>query len=340
MNEGYIFRTANDSINEIFNPFWLNDTIFSLTNHIEANDTIFNLTNHIEAKVSWYENLDLSTKIALISLGVSVLTFLLGFIVSEAIRCHNKSNELEQYKNFIQEWVEKSDSSLGKYISSLEKFSNEVKINTDLNIVKWRTSMIHLSEINKIPLEKFSDIYIWGHSEKNKDQNRKELMNFLYQIEYLNRVEAIIKSVYDEYCTQNNKILDEWNSNYMQLIDFIGSCKTQSLSPEEKRIYSNITNSIIPLLNKDGNFSGIDRWENEFIQPISTLLVSLSFNSQIINQFTIYVRNMRIVKLKHDKLNQYSFVFNSYINNLKKAQSIIKSSIEHFKSQEIKKYCK
>lgn len=340
MNEGYIFRTENDSINEIFNPFWLNDTIFSLTNHIEANDTIYNLTNHIVAKVSWYENLDLSTKIALISLGVSVLTFLLGFIVSEAIRRHNKSNELEQYKKFIQEWVEKSDSSLGKYISSLEKFSNEVKINTDLNIVKWRTSMIHLSEINKIPLEKFSDIYIWGHSEKNKNQNRKELMNFLYQIEYLNKVETVIKELYDQYCINSNKIMDEWNFNYIQFVDFIATCNKEKIPPKEILIIEYIKSIFEPLLNTDGIFCGLDRWEKEFINPAIESLSSQPTTSSTVKQITIYVRNMRIAKMKHDKLNLYSVVFNSYIGNLKKAQSIIKSSIEHFKVQKIKYFCK
>lgn len=151
MNEEYIFKYTNDSINEIFKPFWFNDTIYSITNHIETN-------------LSWYEKMDLSTKIALISLGVSVLTFLLGFIVSEAIRRYNKSNELKQYKQFIQEWVEKSNSNLNTYIQSLKDFSKKVKVNTDINIVQWKTSMIHLSEINKIPLEKFSDIYICAYS--------------------------------------------------------------------------------------------------------------------------------------------------------------------------------
>lgn len=326
MNEEYIFINANDSINEIFKPFWLNDTIYSITNHIETN-------------LSWYEKMDLSTKIALISLGVSVLTFLLGFIVSEAIRRYNKSNELKQYKQFIQEWVEKSNSNLDTYIQSLEDFSEKVKVNTDINIAQWRTSMIHLSEINKIPLEKFSDIYLWGHPKENNEQNRKELMNFLYQIEYLNKVEVIIKSIYDEYCIYNNKIMEEWNSNYMQMIDFIGTCDTNSMSKEDAIIFNTIIASFMSIIKIDGTFSGFDNWENKFIDP-ATILVAKSFKNPIIKQIAIYIRNMRVIKIKHDKLNQYSAVFDSYIGNLQNAQSIITNSIEHFKKQKIKKYCK
>jgi len=327
MSEAYIFRNLNDSVNEIIKPFWFNDTICSLSNQITT-------------ETPWYEKMDLSTKIALISLGVSVLTFLLGFIVSEAIRRHNKSNELKQYKQFIEEWVDKSNTSLNQYIKSLEQFSRDVKVNTDLNIAQWRTPIIHISEINRIPLEKFSDIYIWGHSYNEKDRNRKELMNLLYQIEYLNKVESLIMSEYDEYCINNSKIMEEWNSNYMQLFDFIGTCDTQSMSSEEVFIMTNIISKIEPLLNEDGKFSGIDKWENNFVNPMLDLLKPLPLTSHIIKQFAMYIRNMRIIKMKHDKLNQYSTVFDAYIQNLNNAQSIINTSINYFKEQKVKYFCK
>lgn len=333
MNCEYIFRNTSDSISNFFNPFWLN------------NDTIYSVSNHIESDIPWYETLDFSTKIsllslivAIISLFVSVIIFCVGFYISELIRRHNKSNELKQYKQFIQEWVDKSNSNLNEYINSLEDFSEKVKVNTDLNIAPWRTSMIHLSEINKIPLEKFSDIYIWGHSEEKKEQNRKDLMNFLYQIEYLNKVESIIMSVYDEYCTHNNKIMDEWNANYMQMIDFISTCDTKNIQ-EDSTIFDAIVVSFMSQIRTDGTFSGFDNWENKFINP-AMILVAKAFKNPIIKQIAIYIRNMRIIKIKHDKLNQYSVVFDSYIVNLKNAQSIIMDSIEHFKKQKIKRYCR
>lgn len=164
-------------------------------------------------------------------------------------------------------------------------------------------------------------------------------MNFLYQIEYLNKVEVIIKSVYDEYCIHNNKIMEEWNSNYMQMIDFIGTCDTNSMSKEDYIIFNTIIASFMSQIDPNGTFSGFDKWENEFINP-ATILVAKAFKNPIIKQIAIYVRNMRIIKIKHDKLNQFSVVFDSYIENLKTAQSIIMNSIEHFRKQEIKKYCK
>ena len=165
-------------------------------------------------------------------------------------------------------------------------------------------------------------------------------MNLLYQIEYLNKVESLIMSEYDEYCINNSKIMEEWNSNYMQLFDFIGTCDTQSMSSEEVFIMTNIISKIEPLLNEDGKFSGIDKWENNFINPMLDLLKPLPLTSHIIKQFAMYIRNMRIIKMKHDKLNQYSTVFDAYIQNLNNAQSIINTSINYFKEQKVKYFCK
>ena len=123
---------------------------------------------------------------------VSIIIFVLGFIISEAIRRRNKSNNLKQYKQFIKEWVEKSNDTLVDYINSLEAFSNAIKTNTDLNIAPWRSGIIHLSEINRIPLEKFSDIYIFGLSKKieNEKQGR---------INITKEQERIINEVLGEY---------------------------------------------------------------------------------------------------------------------------------------------
>lgn len=340
MDEEYVFWDVNDSINEIFKPFWHNDSINKIFMQFSSNDTISIVSNHITDEILWYEKMDLSTKIALISLVVSVVIFFLGFLISEAIRRRNKSNELKQYKQFIQEWVYKSDASLNEYIHSLEDFSEKVRNNNDLNIAQWITSLIHLSEINKIPLEKFSDIYIWGHSKKDININRKNIMDFIYQIEYLNKVEPIIKEIYDQYCINSNKLMDEWNSNYIQLVDFVMTYNDEKKTAYEISLFEFIKLKLEDLQNVDGNFCGLDKWENEFINPLINLLDLNSTKTSLVKQIIVYVRNMKVIKLKHDKLNSYHEVFDRYIGNLKKAQSIINSSIEYFKVQNIKYFCK
>lgn len=272
---------------------------------------------------------------------VSIIIFVLGFIISEAIRRRNKSKNLKQYKQFIQEWVEKSNDTLVDYINSLEVFSNIIKTNTDLNIAPWRTGIIHLSEINKIPLEKFSDIYIFGLSKKIKNENRKQIMNFLYQIEYLNKVPILIMEVYNKYCENNQRIMDEWNTYYMQLLDLLGS--TKSINPQtfEGHVFLEIYKLFIPLINTpNGEYAGTDKWRNEFVIPaINILTKEKCADFPILVQIMILVRNLNIVIIKHDKLNDYSRVFNSYVENLKKAQLVINNSMSYFDGKEIRHFC-
>lgn len=273
---------------------------------------------------------------------VSIIIFVLGFIISEAIRRRNKSNNLKQYKQFIKEWVEKSNDTLVDYINSLEAFSNAIKTNTDLNIAPWRSGIIHLSEINRIPLEKFSDIYIFGLSKKIENENRKQLMSFLYQLEYLNKAPILIMEVYNKYCENNQRVMDEWNTYYMQLLDLFGS--TKSINPQtfEGAIFLEISKLFIPLINTiNREYAGTDRWKNEFIDPATNILANdKCLDFPILVQIMLLIRNLNIVIIKHNKLNDYSKVFDSYVKNLKNAQLIINTSMSHFNRKKIRPFCK
>ncbi len=211
----------------------------------------------------------------------------------------------------------------------------------DLNIAPWRSGIIHLSEINKIPLEKFSDIYIFGLSKKIENENRKQIMNFLYQIEYLNKAPTLIMEVYNKYCENNQRVMDEWNTYYMQLLDLFGSTKTINPQTIEGSVFLEIYKLFIPLINtSNGEYAGTDKWKNEFVIPAINILTRKECSDfSILAQIMILVRNLNIVIIKHDKLNDYSRVFDSYVENLKKAQLIINNSMSYFDGKEIRHFC-
>ena len=218
---------------------------------------------------------------------------------------------------------------------------NTLNNNTDLNIAPWRSGIIHLSEINKIPLEKFSDIYIFGLSKKIENENRKQIMNFLYQIEYLNKAPTLIMEVYNKYCENNQRVMDEWNTYYMQLLDLFGSTKTINPQTIEGSVFLEIYKLFIPLINtSNGEYAGTDKWKNEFVIPAINILTRKECSDfSILAQIMILVRNLNIVIIKHDKLNDYSRVFDSYVENLKKAQLIINNSMSYFDGKEIRHFC-
>lgn len=271
---------------------------------------------------------------------IPIIIFFLGFIINEYIRRWNKSSELTQYKQFIEEWIVKSKSTLDNYITSLETFSNQIKTNTDLNIAQWRTGIIHLSEIGKIPLEKFSDIYIFGLNKKIDDENRKQLMNFLFQLEYLNKAPSIIMDVYNKYCENNQKIMEEWNVYYMQLLDLIGDPRRDIYNTVEKEIIFSIEELFVQQLKKDGSFTGTDKWKSEFIDPSMIILVKhKNDKSMILSQIIQLIRGLNIVIMKHERLNEYSYVFGEYVSSLKSSQEAINECMKYFEKKKIKRFC-
>ncbi len=288
--------------------------------------------------VSDYHFTDIDTTIT-----VPVLIFVLGFIITESIRRWNKSNELKQYKQFIEEWVNKSNSPLDNYIKSLQKFSNEIKENTDFNIPKWETGIIHLSRINSIPLEKYSDIYLFGISNKIENENRRQLMNFLYQLEYIEKCPSIIMSIYNEYCKQNEKIMDEWNLYYMQLIDLFQMYNNLRSDTFERICFHRIMKLFIPLLAEasKGEIITINRWSDDFISPSMKILSNEAcVDSPLLLQIIKLIKGLNITIIKHNKLNQFNVVFDEYIKSLKSAQSMINESILYFKNKKIKRWCR
>lgn len=278
----------------------------------------------------------------IISISVSIFIFFLGFLINEAIHRYNKSTKLNQYKQFIKEWIEKSQSSLDKYIESLCNFSKDISTNTDLNIAKWKTSIIHVSKINDIPLERYAEIFLFGLKKTDYNDNRKQLMNLLYQIEYLEKFPIVIKEVYDKYCEENQRIMDEWNLSYMQLNDLFQEYTNVDEATFDGQKIIEIMRLFIPLLKESatGNFIGTGVWLSKFIAP-SLLILSdpqCSF-SPLLLQVIRLVKSLRIAIIKHDKLNEYSEVFNEYAKILTKAKDIINESIEHFDGKKINRFC-
>ncbi len=273
----------------------------------------------------------------------AVLILFWGFGFTEGLRRWNRSNELNQYKQFIEEWVNKSNSSLENYIKSLKTFSNEIKGNTDFNIPKWETGIIHLSRINSIPLEKYSDIYIFGISNNIENENRIQLMNFLYQLEYIEKCPSTIMSIYNEYCKQNEKIMDEWNLYYMQLIDLFQMYNNIKSDTFEGKYFHRIIELFMPLITEANNGTIIttDIWSYKFISPSMQILSNdACANSPLLLQIIKLIKGLNITIIKHNKLNEFNVVFDEYIESLKLAQSIINKAMQHFSNKKIKRYCK
>lgn len=283
---------------------------------------------------TWWSSLDVNYQTVIISSFVSLLILYLGIRKSERNRQRTKSIELTQYKQFIEEWITESRKTIDKYISSLEKFSNEIKNNKDIDIPLWTIHIIHFSEINKIPLERYADIYIFGIDSKDYKEKRKKLMNFLYQLEYLEKVQSLIMDIYNEYSKHNEEIMNEWNNCQMNLQKLYLSINYDD-NPKAERFYIFFKNAV----DKTSQSFNLDTWKSEYIHPTLNLIKEKPSPESILFQIAILTRDLNITIVKGYESNKYSEVFAGYVSNLKKSRDIIDNFKNYFENKEIKRHC-
>lgn len=280
-----------------------------------------------------------------ISVIVSIIVFILGFYINGLIRKNQKRIELKLYKSIILKWWEKSKKTLDDYITSLDKFTADIKINEDFNIASWRTNLVHVTKLNSLPIEKIADTIVVNLKAKDEQESVKQMMNLLFQLEFIEKGYIEIRTVYDKYCFENQKVMDEWNLYYMRLIDSLQELSAVKDFSEAERAYLEYLQSrLLTKMGKihQGQFVGISEWSEDFVEPCH-IYASNPINSEItksprmLNLINL-VKGLRISILKHNKLNDFSYVFNENKNNMIKARDIITESMEYIKKHEIKSF--
>lgn len=285
---------------------------------------------------TWWSSLDVNYQTVIISGGISFLILGIGCAISEAIRRRNKSTELTQYKEFIEEWVTESLKTLDLYISFLLKFSDDIKKNKGLNVPPWTSNIIHLSEIYKIPLERYANIYIFGINSTDYKGKRIQLMSFLYQLEYLDKAPSLIMNTYNRYRKHNEEIMSEWNKCHMNLTKLYSNINYKD-NPAAKRFYLFFKNAI----DKYSYSLNLDIWESEYIQPTMDIIKKENPSPEsILFQIAIHTEYLNNVIKTHNNLNKYSESFADHGANLETSRNIIASFKSYFDKEKIKRFCK
>lgn len=280
-----------------------------------------------------------------ISVIVSIIVFILGFYVNGLIRKNQKRIELKLYKSIILNWWEKSKTTLDDYITSLDKFASEIKKNEDFNIASWRTNLVHVTKLNSLPVEKIADTIIVNLKAKDEQESVRQMMNLLFQLEFIDKGYIEIRAVYDKYCFENQKVMDEWNFYYMRLIDSLQELYAVKEFSEAENAYLDYLHSrLLPKIEKtyQGQFVGISEWSEDFVEPCHVYAsnpnnIEITVFPRMINLINL-VKGLRIVILKHNKLNDFSHVFSENKNNMIKARNIITESMDYIEKHDIKSF--
>ena len=324
------------------------DSISSTTNEILPSlDNLYQDTASVihEVQVS---NLINNTPAIIDEIGISVIVsiiiFILGFIINGKIHKSRKRKELKLYKFTIDIWWKKNKSFVNDYISSLYAFSTEIKNNNSFNIAKWRTNLIHLSKFASIPIDKATSVFVIDLKTKDKLESAKHMVNFFNQLEYMEKIINVeVKSLYNEYANESKSVMDEWNIQYMGLLEYTQKTPKDLLSEPEEHCMRYLVSKISPLLARQAKDEqiGPNEWNESFIKPCMYYIAS--YNNGVLlkmrhsQHIANYLKALQIVILRHDKLNYgFNILFAEYSENMRKANSIIDDSINYLNKYQIK----
>lgn len=279
---------------------------------------------------------------AILSALITTLIFVIGIFINVLLKKHEKRNELVLYKKLITSWVESTKISIDKYISSLNKFATDIKENDSLNIAQYTTNLICLDRLNSLPIDKITDALIINIKTKlNNNDPIVNMYNLLTQIEFIEKNSFEIRSLYEKYCIENQKIMDEWNDSYLK---FINTMKAFNDNHSEKELIfaEKIHELIVPIIQIQTvtplEEYPISKWKTNFVEPVMSFFTSddeFILSDKIVTTVN-YISILRIAILKHEKLNTFGDVFKEASQRMENSKVIMLKSCKFFTDNNIK----
>lgn len=285
----------------------------------------------------------------IITVIISILVFAIGIFISWSFDRYKKKKELELYKLLIVEWTKCFKPSVDAFINHLDTFANELIKNSSLNIPKYVFVTLNFDKINSLPLDKLIDALVVNISTKiDKKIAVNSSYNLLNQLYFLEIIVKDIQKTYDNYCIENRKIMDEWNEHFMSLSEQLSQTSSdKSLDALECQYYEKIWNELKPFIlvqhekirnGEDPDYS-ISEFKEKFIIPAYEYNTNPVFaKSSKISKTILTISMLRNTILKHEKINEFGFVFKERSESMKFSWDSVYSSVLFYEKQAITKF--
>lgn len=277
---------------------------------------------------------------------IAVAIFVLGFVITNLINKNNKRKELELYKLLIVDWTKSEFQSITTYIENLILFANNIRENDSLNIAQYTSNVITFKRLNSLTIEKITDALVVNIKDDNKPASVKHLHNYLFQLDYFEEATTDIWKKYEQYCKMCDELREEWNKAYIPLNSLLierYSVPKEELSELEISFLDAIERMFYGILSEkkdELDEIGISIWNEKFIKPAFNLIGSNEGYSKSIKlrPFIKLIKDLLIVRVKHDSYKRFAEVFLRSSDVMKKAQGILYDSVEYFEQHDIKSF--
>ncbi|MDR2911179.1 MAG: hypothetical protein LBV47_07460 [Bacteroidales bacterium] len=284
---------------------------------------------------------------------IAVLTFALGFIINGYMNKRHKRRELNLYKNLIISWTESHKKAIDNFTNSLQKFGSEVKNNIYMNIPQYDNYLMSLERLNSIPIEKIADVFMINIKIKDEEDSTeiaaKHMHRYIASIEYLSAVSIKVMKYRDDYEIEAKNIMNEWNTNFLNLkyslISRTTHVKWNETSPEEQCLYKKIEDMFLmmQLLPKNEDCeAGMPIWDEKFIHPAMTYIEqSIGNNPQLLSSeifitISTYIAGLQFLFMKWQANKGFGCVFLDTHKHVVSCCKDIYEAIEYFKNHRLR----
>lgn len=206
-----------------------------------------------------------------ISAAISLAIVYFNITSSKKKEKQNRRSELNSYREMILEWVALIGTPIDKQIESCKKIANEIQNLRGIEKVELKLNQLNLSKIYELPFEKYSNAFVIN-SNGNSKKDYEALYKLLDYINFFIETEKLIKEKYEEYQSEVDILMKEWNEE-VKTLQIIISKNSKDLELKGKSInnqfYKKIKDIVrIYIENSIGEFVNVTPPTNYQIQNL------------------------------------------------------------------------
>lgn len=249
-----------------------------------------------------------------ISAVVSILTFVIGWLLTRIFKRIDDCNKRKQYSNSVLDWIDLMEPAENNLIESVKKLSRKINSSKDLRPVAFPMPSTIPDKIKDLSVETMMDVF--GRGDYKIARNR-HLYNVIGQFDYLTKMNMEIRKEYERYNGQAITLCNEWN----QIFSSFANSLEQNQNAEIKRVFF--------------------QWMNELEKKPNNSVIHLKYLDEIdnlINEPNYAISEMkRIVVQSQANRTGFAKLFRQMAARMEESMNALKKAANFFREHSEKK---
>lgn len=264
---------------------------------------------------------------------ISILIFVLGYLLNEWLKQHEKKKSRALVRNTIITWAEINLPHLYQYAQSIDELAKGIAKTPYLSTVPCTPQHVTIDMLSQFSTDRLMDALYIG-LPKSVDKTQKKIMfnQYMSCVSLLKQQQKGILEKYKEYYDLVHEIRNEWDIKWRAYIVNIRQ-NNMRLAPApdspEKRYYQTLGSLITFQFIREVNFAENEKIieaSKEYINRESESVVS----TDIINTNQVF-NDLIVTTIRVQNLKTYSVAFSFSAQNIAECTRIFSSTIEFYK---------